>query len=338
VSATHEPLEAVLHEPVRCGVVTHQQPPQVRISSACPHKFRLVPFGPVTRWFRERGLVRTLRSGDGSFDAQWSLETDDVEFGEKLLRDDDARAAITALRELGAAYLTHTGRHLHAVLGNSSRRSLKDPERQAALELQLHALDAALSELTGARTFPRHRFHRRLFLTLLFTTLGLILLAVGGLAFWSRELVDGDLGPLALRSLIAGVPIGLAAVATAIVPLAGRTSSHKEAALLFVLGLPAVMLLCLAGALALNSGLDRGPVAQERVPVLQLRERTNDDHHRVIGYWAIVPSWRGPAGQTERISLSRERGAQVTAGSTWLDLQVSPGALGAARLLSVRIE
>ena len=336
---THR-LPALEREPARCGAVAHQQPPVVTVPSACPHRFRLVPCGAATRWARERGLARALRSANGAFDARWALETEDVEFGEALLRRAEARAAVTALAELGLYAVTHDGRRLHATLGARERRRIKEPERKAAIEAQLRALDALCRELNEARHYPRRTFHRRLFAGLLIGALALGAAAMAGIVHWSRDLVDGELAVLALRSLAAGLPIGLVIVAACVASLAGRTTSHKEAALLLVLGLPAVVGACTAGALALNRALDPGPVVHARVPVLELRERHGGEgkQRHVTGYWAIVPSWHGTPEDTERIALGRERGAAVEPGRTMLDLQWSPGALGAARLLGVAIE
>jgi len=329
-------------------VVPHQQPPQVRIDAACLHRFQIVPVGRATRWFTERGLTRRVMSGERDFDERWSVETDDVEFGEALVRLPEARQAVTALAELGGCWISQGGKHLTAVLGKAEKSRLKDPARKAAVEAGLRVLAGLCETLQQSRHFPQRRGKSRLFVGLAAGAGALLVLAIVLCVSWGSELVDGEAGLLALRSLLVGLPIGLAALAAATVPFAGRSTSHKEFGVLALLLLPTVMLASFAGALAANRFLDPGPAVQHRVPVVAVHERHNKD--KLTGYWAVVPDWHlasdGPLGgheagdgdHTRRISFGTRSGSELVPGRSELLLVVSPGRFGAERLLTAAVQ
>ena len=92
-----------------------------------------------------------------------------------------------------------------------------------------------------------------------------------------------------------------------------------------------------------NRLLDEGPATQRRLAVLERRERR--DEHKLKGYWAVVQDWRVPADgaadgapATIRIRFDKRTGEALVPGESTLLVQVSPGGLGAERLVSVLVE
>jgi hypothetical protein len=311
-------------------------PPQVKLPSPCRHRFRIVPVGRATRWFTELGLTRRLRSGDRAFDERWAVETDDAEFGESLVRRPEVRQAVRALGDLGGWSVSQGRRQLTLVLEAAERERLREPQRLAAVQAALRELQGLCAELEQARRFPVRRLRVRLFAVLAIGACALIAGAAALLALWTRELVEGEFWPLALRSLAAGLPLALATLAAATVPLAGRSTIHKEFGLLALLLVPGVIMAGMAAALAANRYLDPGPPVRHRLPVLAVQERRNEK--QLTGYWAVVPDWHGGRGSTRRISFGKRSGAALAAGRSELVLQVSPGRLGAERVLFTVIE
>ncbi len=319
---------------------------QVWIEAGCPHRFRIVPIGRGTRWFTERGFVRRPLSLDRDFDARWTLETDDVEFGEALLRQPATRAAVRALEALGGTWITQSPKRLAVVMGAGQRGKLRQPEHKRALQTHLRELHEQSREVLESRSFPQRPGMARLFVGVMAGTAALFILSLAATVQWSRELVDGELAELALPTLLATAPIALAVLAAAIVPFAGRSTSHKELAGMAMLLPAAVMLACLSGVLAANRSLDTGPATRITVPVLEVERRLNEK--RITGYWAIVPDWNADAASApdavhggddgrKRIALGVQAGSTLVPGSSELELLLSPGRLQAERLLEVVI-
>ena len=315
--------------------VAAHQPPTVSVPSVCPHAFRVVRLGGTTRWFRERGYVVPILSGDRAFDERWAVEADDHEFAEALVRDREARGAIARLDELGFGALAHSRRKLHATLTGKEAPPAEREARKAEVRAQLEALDGLITRLCRHRTFPHHGGRAPVVVA---TVLLCVSLAAGlaGLAVGSDQLLRGELGPLALKSLAASLPL-VAVVCFALARLlAGRSRSHRDLGLVVFLSLLALPALGLAGAVTLNNLADPGPATVRTLPVLEVQRHRGEGDD--VSHYAVVPEWREGEDRTRRIRLSRALADRTVAGQSRLRITTSPGRLGGERLLDLRLE
>ena len=315
------------------AVVVPPTPSVVALKGRCPHGFRVVRLGGATRWFRERGYVVPILSGDRAFDQRWAVEADDREFAEALVHDREARAAIARLDELGFSALGHSRRQLYA-MPSERQDGEKLERREEAIRGQLAVLEGIIARLCRHRQFPHHGGRRRV--AVLAVPLGLALAAgLVGLAAGSDDLLKGELGPLALWSLLASLPLALALSFAMARLLAGRSRSHYDLGLVLALTCLALPVLGVGVAAAINRWADRGPVAVRRLPVLEVREQRGEGDERI--HHAVVPNWSEDGGTTRRLKLRRELAPRVVAGSH-LQVTTSPGRLGAERLLELALE
>ena len=311
------------------------QPPTIVVDAPCGHAFKISRLCAAGRWFREVGYTVPILSNDARFDATWSCETPDREFGEALVREREARASVERLRELGCASLSHSGRRLTATLGRRPHALRHDKEHKAAVRAELDVLGGVVSRLCERRTFP-HEGSGGLTLVVA-VLLGLAFVAgLMGLASGASDLLPGALGGLALRSLLVSVPLVLLLTLAMALLLAGRSAAHKELGLVVLVAVLALPALGIGGAVFINRALDDGAATVRRVPVLELQEHHGEGDERE--YFAVVPDWREGGDATRRIEVSRETAAGIVPGETWLRLTTSPGRLEAERLLSLVVE
>jgi hypothetical protein len=314
------------------GAMVVPPPPTVSVESRTEHAFTLSRLCGVGRWFREVGYTVPILSQDARFDETWSCETCDREFGAALLHERAVRASIERLRELGCESVRHSGRRLTATLARHPH-SLGGKEHKAAVRAELGVLGDEIGRLCKRRSFP-HEGRRGLTGTVLVTLCVLLTAGLGGLAA-GNDLMVGELGRLALRSLLFSVPLLLLVALAMALLLAGRSAAHKELGIVVLLAALALPTLGVGTATYLNRVLDDGAATLRRLPVLELQERHGEGNKR--SHYAIVPSWREDRGPTTRIKLSREMAAKIVPGSTVLSVTTSPGKLDAERLLSVMV-
>jgi hypothetical protein len=309
-------------------------PPVVALKGRCPHKFRVVRLGRSTRWFRERGYVVPILSGDRTFDERWAVQADDCEFTEALVRAREARAAIARLDELGFNELGHSRTQLYVTPSKSAKgEELK--RRDEAIRGQLAVLEGLITRLCRQRQFPHHDSRRRV--AGLAILLGVALAAgLAGLAFGSSDLLTGELGPLALRSLLASLPLALVLSFALARLLAGRSRSGDDLAIVLVLAWLALPVAGVGAAATINRWADSGPVAVRRLLVLEVRHKRDENKHYT--HYAVVPDWSEGGGTTRRIKLRGELAQRAVAGQSQLRLTTSPGWFGAERLLDLALE
>ena len=309
-------------------------PPVVALKHRCPHGFRVVRLGRSTRWFRERGYVVPILSGDRSFDERWAVQADDKEFAEALVRDREARAAIARLDELGFCELGHSRRQLYVPPSGSAKGDALE-RRDETIRGQLAVLEGVIARLCRQRQFPHHGGRRRLAVLAILLS---VALAAGlvGLGFGSAELLDGELAPLALWSLLASLPLALVLSFALARLLAGRSRSHDDLGVVLVLAWLALPAVCVGAAATINRWADPGPVTVRHLPVLELQQRRNEDKR--VTHYAVVPDWTEGGGTTRRIKLRRELVQRAVAGQSRLRLTTSPGRLGGERLVDLALE
>lgn len=310
-------------------------PPSVSLKCASPHAFRVQRLGGPTRWFRRIGYTLAILSGDHDFDERWSVESNDHEFAQALVRERDARAAIAQLDVLGCQALGHTRRKLVATF-NPRRRSRAEREQQEqALREQLSALDGVIARLCRRHSFPHDGGRARV--AVLAVLLSLALMAgLAGLAFGADELLDGELGWLTLKSLLVSLPLTLVLGVVMAWLLAGRSNSHRELLMTLFLAVLSLPTLGVGAALTINRLADEGPTTMRRLPVLELKDRRGDGDH--VTHFAVVPEWEPDRGPTRWLKVGRSVSAEAKAGQSWLRLTTSPGRLGAVRVLELRLE
>jgi len=319
---------------IPAAFVGAQAPPTETLPSRCPHSFRVLRLGKATRWFRERGYVVPIVSGDRAFDERWSVEADDREFAEALVHEREARAAIERLDALGFGALTHSRRKLTTVLtGRQAPREQREA-RKAEVRAQLEALDAIITRLCRHRVFP-HQGGRApvIVATLLLAVAGIV--GVVGLALGNRELLSGELGPLALKSLATSL-LAVAVLCFAMVRLLAGRSGWQDLGVVTFLTLVAIPALGVGGAVILNHLADPGPSSVRTLPVLEVQHRRGEGKH--VSHYAVVPEWREGGDRTLRLKLSGALAERAVAGQSRLRLTTSPGGLGAERLLDLRLE
>ncbi|HYN64500.1 MAG TPA: hypothetical protein VES36_07845 [Candidatus Limnocylindrales bacterium] len=317
------------------GHVGAHQPPTVQLKAVCPHAFLIGRLGRPTRWFREVGYTTPILAQDRDFDERWSVEARDHEFAQALVREREARTAITKLHELGCVALSHDGRKLTAVLGDRPKDKAEREQHEQAVRAQLTALAAVTARLCRLRSFPHNGGSLRL--AIISILLGLALAAgATGLALGGDELLGGELGWLTLKSLLVSVPLTLVLIGAVSHLLAGRSTSHKELGLVVLLAVLGVPTLGVGAAVTINRTFDTAIPSVHRLPVLELYDRRGDGNH--VTHYAVVPAWREDRGPTQRLKLGKRMAAQAVAGQSWLRLTTSPGKLNAERLLDLRLE
>ena len=321
--------------PVTAAHVGAHPPLSVSLKCASPHAFRVQPLGRPTRWFRRIGYTLPILSGDRALDERWSVESDDHEFAQALVRERDVRAALAQLDALGCHALAHTRRKLVAVLSRHARRREDRELQETQVREQLAVLDGAVSKVCRVHAFPHNGGRLRVVLATVGSS-ALMPLGLLGLALGGDELVSGELGRLILWSLLASLPLLLVYLLVMGRLLAGRSSSHRDllvVALTAILGLP---VLGMGTAVTLNRVADRGPPAVHRATVLEITQRHGENQR--VDYYAVVPAWDVGAGPRQAIEISRAQANQVVTGRSVLVFTTSPGWLGGERLLDLRIE
>lgn len=312
-----------------------QGPPSVSLKCSSPHAFRVQPLGRPTRWFRQIGFTLPILSGDHAFDERWSVESDDHEFAQTLVRERDVRAALARLDALGCRALAHTRRKLVAVFSRHGRTREDRELQESQLREQLAVLDGAVARICRLHAFPHNGGRLRVVLATLGSSV-LVALGLLGLALGGDELVAGELGRLILWSLLASLPLLLVYLLVMGRLLAGRSSSHRDLLVVMLTALLALPLLAMGAAVTLNRVADPGPAVVRRATVLKVTQRHGENNH--VNYYAVVPAWDPGAGPTQAIELSHAKANQVVTGRSVLVFTTSPGWLGGERLLDLRIE
>lgn len=311
-------------------------PPSVQLKSAFPHVLQMGPLCRTTRWFREIGYTLPILSSDAAFDDRWSVESGDREFAQALVGEREARAALERLRELGCGPISHDRTRWTAILGKRPKAAGEREQHEQEVHAQLERLDGVSTRLLRYRSFPSHDCRTRQIVIAVLMGAAL-LAAVVGFAITSGELLTGELGPLAVKSLLVSLPLLAALLAISTRLLAGRSTSHKELAVVVLLSLVAVPALGAAAAVLVNHAFDDGPSTVRRVPVLELIEKRNGEDKK-LRHYAVVPQWREDGHPTRRVRLSEALARQAVAGRSRLVLTTSPGALKGERLLDLQLE
>ena len=320
--------------PVVVGHTAHA-PPSVSLKCSSPHAFRVQPLGKPTRWFRQIGYTLPILSGDRAFDERWSVESDDREFAQALVRERDVRAALARLDALGCRALAHTRRKLVAVLSRQGRTREDRELQETQVREQLGVLDGAVAKICRLHAFPRNGGRLRVVLATIGAS-ALVPLGLLGLALGGDELVTGELGRLILWSLLGSLPLLLVYLLVMGRLLAGRSSSHRDLLVVALTALLALPVLGMGATVTLNRLADPGPPAVHRATVLEITQRHGDGDR--VDYYAVVPAWDPGAGPRRAIEISHAQAQQVVTGRSVIVFTTSPGWLGGERLLEKRIE
>jgi hypothetical protein len=267
---------------------SRNSPPRIELSarSALRGEFSVRREGGTESFFKSIGFAGEAQTGDATFDREFYLAGTSREYVQALFSDPGNRAAVRTLFALG-----FDGVELR------DGRLIATRRRHAQL-LELDALRAALEQLAALRTtasamqFAMHGIggiRTRQIDTVCSVAFGVAITAFMLTVYLLEPMVDGQLAMFAdswRPALIAyGILVGIA-----LLLLRGRANAPREFAMIALLGLPAIWVVGVSGAMLANQVLDPSPPQTVRVQLI----RHYETHGKHRSYHLVLASWRRP--------------------------------------------
>jgi hypothetical protein len=267
---------------------SRNSPPRIELSarSALRGEFSVRREGSTESFFKSIGFAGEAQTGDATFDREFYLAGTSREYVQALFSDPGNRAAIRTLFALG-----FDGVELSDGRVTATRR------RHAQL-LELDALRAALEQLAALRTtasamqFAMHGIggiRTRHIDTVCSVAFGIAIAAFMLTVYLLEPMVDGQLVMFADSWQPALIVYGIL-VGAALLLLRGRANAPREFAMVALLGLPAIWVVGVSGAMLANQVLDPSPPQTVRVMLL----RRYETHGKHSSYHLVLASWRRP--------------------------------------------
>ena len=301
---------------------SRNRPPGIEVSarSSLRGDFSVRREGGAEGFFKSIGLAGEAQTGDAAFDREFYLAGLSRDYVQALFADPENRAALRALFALGfdrvelqdgALTATRSGQAQLLELG-VLRAAL---EQLAALRTTAGAMQAAMQGLGGIRT-------RQIDVacTLAF---GVAVLTFMATVYFLAPMIDGQFAMFADSWRAALVAYGMLVAAT-LLWLRGRANAPRELAMIALLGLPAIWVGGVSGAMLANQFLDASPPQAVRTVLL----RHYATRGRNAAYHLVFAPW-GERRARVNLTVPLEVYRMANANQTWI-LEIRAGRYGYA--------
>lgn len=313
-------------------------PASFTVRVPCPSQgaFYVAKENRLDRFAKRIGLVREIQTGDPEFDDRFFVQTECEGFTSSALESPECRSAIQFLFQLGFTAVRLKKNKLEAVWQPfSPKKQYVDEKLLDKTSSLLIAAAGGLSEIPD--TVALSEFDLGAWRTRRALAMGIALLSVGAgvvaLLFGLTNYKPLDPGHLVLNSLRYSLPFLVFFVLAAFHLLKGRSSSHKELALVLFFSVAGFPLAGAGGEMFLNGWLDRSGYSRHDVKVLNKYFSKSD---KSTTYYAVVESWR-EGRATEKLSVPSGFYNQLEGGITRLIVTTRAGRFGFEWLASYAI-
>jgi hypothetical protein len=260
-------------------------PPRVALSARCALRgeFSVRREGGGETFFKSIGLAGEAQTGDAAFDREFYLAGRSRAYVQAIFSDAQNRDAVRALFALGLDSLELNDGELTAIRGRPPQflelGTLRGAlEQFAALRTTPTALQVAMQGIGGVRTRSIDK-----------ACLGAF--GVGAGAFMAtvyllEPMVDGQFAMFADSWRQALIVYGMLLAATLLL-LRGRANAPRELLMIALLGLPAIWIGGVSGAMLANQYLDSSPPRIVRVSLLRhyVSRGKHSSYHFVFSGW-----------------------------------------------------
>ncbi|MDJ0869340.1 MAG: hypothetical protein QNK03_24765 [Myxococcota bacterium] len=295
----------------------------VRVDCPSPGSFRLRPENGFDRVFKRLGIAVEIQTGDREFDAATYVSTDEVPFTQRFLAASEKRRAVLELIERGFREISHDGRTMQAKCApfalepGSNRPVIEDAVRRLASLCEAMPEDTYEGRLGGTSAW---KWRRRFALGVASAS---AVIGIGLMLWGSHAYPPLDAGDLLRLSLRYSVPALLGFLVLSVVLLKGRSSSHRDLALVLLASSVGAIVGGFGGFAVANGSLDRGAATSHDAAVLARRKTSG----RSESHYVTVASWRADRDR-EELDVSRRLYEAAGAEGARLRVTTRPGQLG----------
>ncbi len=300
-------------------------PPSLKISVECksPGSFQIKKETAFDRFFKKIGLCKEIQTQDEQFDKKYYISSDTVPFTTYFFSKSKNRQVVDQLQGMGFNEVVHNGKEMMVRCVPFRPKSGYDVSRLDQAATLLNELTQNIPLAPSPETFSDTPWKRNRILAfavpILLDIIAFTALIVGLVTY--RPL-DGF--PLVLESLKYSVPSLVFFTWFAFQLLKGRSSSHREFIVVFMLSIFGFLMAGAGGAVFLNGYLDKSdPMLHETVVVDKYISRSDKSK----SYYMRVQSWR-PGEKTERVRVSYSEYRRIEPDKTEVSVTTRSGRFG----------
>lgn len=304
---------------------TDKAPPYFSITIPCESSgaFKIKRESKFDRFFKRMGVTVEIETHDPEFDNTFYIITDTIPFTRYFLERSENRKTIQALFELGFNHLKHDGKSIVLTWNNYPRRQLMPVE---TVELAVAQLAAPVDNLPKITTYDARESsawkYKRLFAFVFSSLLGITGLVT--LIMGTSSYDPLDFGKVWLFSFKYSLPLFVVFIWIALQLLKGRSSSHSELIIVFIISLFAFPLAGVGYSTYLNGFLDKSPPVEHEV--LVTRKYTSKSKNST-NYHMVTETWR-EGEKEEKFGASRRFYHSIQPYETKLIITTKPGKFG----------
>jgi hypothetical protein len=279
---------------------------------------------------KDLGIAREIQTGDFGFDRAIYISSDTPEATAAFLKDHDVRRSIRIIFEAHVPELAYDGRQLTAHWPKIDEMAAPPVEDEQRIGEELNRLRECLprhAPLNAAAPLIGGKVRRVSAAVFTAASLAAVFLLWLSAAAAYPPLDDRA---VFLYSLGYGLPLFLFLSAALVIFLSGRSSSHRELAVLLPLCLLASVMLGY-GWVVRQNGVEDASLPQSRTVAVIHKYTTR--HKGSTKYYAIVRSWR-PGKSDECFRISSEQYYRIQPGSSTATITTRAGAYGFEWLVS----
>ncbi len=304
---------------------TDKAPPYVSITIPCvsPGAFKIAPETKFDRFFKKMGVSVELQLNDPQFDERFYISTNKIPFTRSLLERTDDRKTIHALFDLGFNHLKHDGKTLTLTWQKFPRKKRIEMEVIKTAVAQLAPLVRALPGISSYE--PEVSIDWKVKRFAAFAIPGFLLLSgLVALIMGVSNYQPLDGGKTFLYSLKFSIPFMLLFGWLALHLLKGRSTSHVELIVVWIISFIAFPLGTAGYVIYFNGALDKSdPVVHEARVVHKYYSRSKNSY----SYYAQLESWRENR-DVEKIKVSKKFYNNLTPGDSTMTITTKKGELG----------
>ena len=311
-------------------------PPSFSISIDCDKAgdFKITRESKFDRFFKRIGIAIEMETHDPEFDDRYYVSSNSPRFTEHFLARSEIRSAIDTLFGRGFTQIRKKNKKLELLwIPYRTKTPVQDREIESLVEKLTILFDRIQKiEIPSYESEKRSWKTRRLiaFLVPSFLILGGILSLIFGIINYPPL----DKGKLFLHSLKISLPLLILFIWISVKLLKGRSTSHRELMIVFLLALPAFPLGIFGGKVFLNGWMDQSTPEIHNVRVIR-KFWTKSKNSKT--YYIRMNSWRQGRG-SEKISVSFREYNRIIPGRSDIAITTMDGKFGYEWIVGYSIE
>jgi hypothetical protein len=300
-------------------------PPLLTLSVPCPSegRFKITKESGFDRFFKRHGITNEVQTFDKSFDDDYFIQSDTLDFVRQFFQPPEKRQAVRAVFELGYTLVEHDGKVMKITFSPFRPKDDLPPEFVTGAVAQLRELATNIPVVppTPAPDMGAWKTKRVVaFAVPIFGDLiGLPLIILG---FVLYPPLDGF--SIFLDSLKYSLPLLLIFLWLAVKLIRGRSTSHHELIAVGVLALIGFPLAGMGLETFLNGRLDSSQPSSHTVVVI---DKYISRSNKSKDYNLVLESWR-TGRQSETLEVSSRDYERVVLTQTEVQIETKPGRFG----------